>query len=79
MLRVWHVTNILPVAKQHHVFCAVKYFSTKFITGEEYWLGLEEVYDLTHLGGYMLRIRMTDVNGEKAEVYYMDFAITDNV
>ncbi|KAM9831055.1 microfibril-associated glycoprotein 4-like [Syngnathus typhle] len=48
------------------------------ITGE-HWLGLRNIYSLTVLGGYQLRIDVTQHDGSKYFALYNDFAVGLNL
>ena len=64
-----------------HIFYkiyAVK-FQTIFVTGKEYWLGLEPVYQMTKSKSYRLRITMKPFGGVAKTAYYENFRLKDNV
>ncbi|XP_050964075.1 microfibril-associated glycoprotein 4-like [Labeo rohita] len=41
----------------------------------EYWLGLENMYELTHNRNYMLRVDLEDFEGRKAFALYSSFSV----
>ena len=49
------------------------------ISGKEFWLGLNKVFELTQSGNYTLRIWLTDADDITVEEVYETFAITENV
>jgi hypothetical protein len=51
-----------------------------FLTGEEFWIGLENIYQLTNIGSYTLRVTLKDFERpEKVSATYKNFRLTENV
>ncbi len=51
-----------------------------FITGEEYWMGLENIYKITNKRDYTLRIKMKNFQDPKIlTATYEEFRLTENV
>ena len=49
------------------------------IEGEEYWMGLDNMYHLTQLGAYSLRLKLEDLDGVVEEINYEKFKLSDQV
>ncbi len=50
-----------------------------FLQGQEQWLGLNNIYDLTDKKRYQLRIKMTNFHRVEKTVFYDDFHLEDRV
>ena len=52
-----------------------------YYSGDEHWIGLEKIYQLTNRPGIpmKLHIRMEDVSGNVKDAYYDTFRIEDEV
>ncbi len=65
----WVLTYLSPLLK--HVF---------YVAGEEYWMGLENIYQITNSKSYTLRITMKSFGApEKKIAMYKAFKLTENV
>ena len=52
----------------------------KFISlGDEFWLGLDNIYELTQVKNYTLRVTMETFDGIIKTAFYTDFKLLDNV
>ena len=50
------------------------------ITGKEYWMGLENIYRITNMKKYTLRITMKNFGSSKKLIAtYKSFSLTENV
>jgi len=47
--------------------------------GEEFWLGLDNIYSLTQSKNYTLRITMETFEGVNKTQYYTNFKLLDDV
>ena len=50
-----------------------------FATGDEFWLGLDNIYELTQMKNYTLRITMERFDGVIRTAFYTNFKLLDNV
>ena len=50
-----------------------------FFPGDEFWLGLDNIYELTQVKNYTLRVTMETFDGIIKTAFYTDFKILDNV
>ena len=51
----------------------------KMYTGEEFWLGLDNIYKLTQLKNYTLRFTFETFEGVIKTQYYTNFKLLDSV
>ena len=54
-------------------------FFIAFSLEEEFWLGLENIYELTQVKNYTLRVTMETFEGIIKTAFYTDFKLLDNV
>ena len=71
---IWRNWYSLFVYFLIHLSC----IHTLFSEGE-YWLGLEQIYQLTNQKSYALKIYMESQDNDTAEVRYGTFKLTENV
>ena len=53
--------------------------SSIYVIGEEHWLGLKHIFDLTQKKNYRLRIKMKTFSREEKTAFYDNFYLEDNV
>jgi hypothetical protein len=49
------------------------------VIGDEFWLGLDNIYELTQVKNYTLRVTMENFDGVIKTAFYTDFKILENV
>ena len=54
----------------------IEYFSN---LGQEYWMGLEKMYQMTNARAYSLRVMMQNFDGTTKTAFYSNFRLTENV
>ena len=69
------IITLLPCIKK--AFMTV--FFIAFSLEEEFWLGLENIYELTQVKNYTLRVTMETFEGIIKTAFYTDFKLLDNV
>ncbi len=52
---------------------------TILIIGKEYWMGLENIYQMTNARSYSLRVMIQDFDGTTRTATYKSFKLTENV
>jgi hypothetical protein len=47
--------------------------------GQEYWMGLEKIYQMTNARTFSLRVMMQTFEGITKTAFYSNFKLTENV
>ncbi len=50
-----------------------------FLSGKDFWLGLKNIYELTKMGRWTLRVTLTDADGAMGEAFYHNFRLKEPV